>query len=528
MDNLFINYFENEYVKITLYKNKYKDKFLIKYYTDTETIEVNRLDIDIIDGGWGQDLNILVHNKINHKDVIINIGSSKENSVSVNYGINKDDVVDLYHFENEFYKIYHISEKFNDIFKINYNENDKLITIKRVDSYEGWGDNLKLVLVDKNKNNFNIITIGSSKKNILIFNLDEYLNNGNNIKNEIKNINNYFDYEKYTITLNNFKHNDIFNIKYYEDSETIYIKRLDSNEGWGGNLILNILDKNNSKNFIIHIGSSITNEIYKKITLIERKVYIALTTIPSRIKLLQFFENIQNLINTQTYPIEKIFITIPQNYKRFTEPISDKIINKLKDIEKIEIISITNDLGPASKYLGPLLNKYEELEENILIIIDDDRFYNKNLIQHFVIGYNSYPNIVFSSGFWKEYFNKNYQYLDEEYINMHIFRENNISKFYYGQGLGGFFGFALRVHQLEEFIQYNIKILERLPKSFYHDEGIILGYLKYKEENILYLNHKGCNYIENEMVDALCKSNLVDRGLIEKEILQVTNLEKLL
>ena len=73
-----------------------------------------------------------------------------------------------------------------------------------------------------------------------------------------------------------------------------------------------------------------------------------------------------------------------------------------------------------------------------------------------------------------------------------------------------------------------MKILERIPKSFYHDEGIILGYLKYKEENILYLNHKGCNYIEEEMVDALCKSNLVDRGNIEKEILQITNLEKLL
>ena len=111
---------------------------------------------------------------------------------------------------------------------------------------------------------------------------------------------------------------------------------------------------------------------------------------------------------------------------------------------------------------------------------------------------------------------------------MEVDKENNVSKFYFGQGLGGFFGFAIRVHDINKFIDYNIKILERIPKSFYHDEGIILGYLKYKEENILYLNHKGCNYIEEEMVDALCKSNLVDRGNIEKEILQITNLEKLL
>jgi hypothetical protein len=546
MNNLFINYFENEYIKITLYKNKFKDKFSIVYYIDTELLEINRIDIDLINGGWGQDLKLLVYNKIKRIENIVNIGSSKKNSLSINYSINKEEIINnLNHFENENYKIYHISEFFNDTFKIKYNENDKLITVKRIDSNEGWGDNLKLVFIEKNNNKFYVIPIGPSNKNNLIFNLGEYFNKLNlsismnkkelnkiSLNNEISsnnlNINNYFDYENYTISLYDFKHNDIFNIKYYEESETIYIKRLDSNEGWGANLMLNIFDKINSKHFTIHIGSSSINEIYRKINLIDRKVYVVLTTIPSRIKLPEFFYNIQHLINTQTYPIEKVFITIAEKYKRFTESISIEIIEKLKEIEKVEVITITDDLGPASKYLAPLLHKFDELEDNIMVVIDDDRYYNKNLIRNFITGYNSYPNIIFSSGLWKEYFNKNYQNIDEEYINMYIFKENNVSKFYFGQGLGGFFGFAIRVHELESFIEYNLKILKKLPKSFYHDEGIILGYLKYKEEDILYLNHKGCNYIDDEMVDALCKSNLVDRGHIEKEILQVTNLERLL
>jgi DNA-directed RNA polymerase beta' subunit len=121
----------------------------------------------------------------------------------------------------------------------------------------------------------------------------------------VSQINNYFDYENYTISLYDFKHNDIFNIKYYEESETIYIKRLDSNEGWGANLMLNIFDKINSKHFTIHIGSSSINEIYRKINLIDRKVYVVLTTIPSRIKLPEFFYNIQHLQKFYSDFIEK-------------------------------------------------------------------------------------------------------------------------------------------------------------------------------------------------------------------------------
>ena len=65
-------------------------------------------------------------------------------------------------------------------------------------------------------------------------------------------------------------------------------------------------------------------------------------------------------------------------------------------------------------------------------------------------------------------------------------------------------------------------------KSFYHDEGIILGYLKKKQETIIYLKHVGCEQYKEEPVDALCKSGLCNRSLIEKEILYITNYQSLL
>jgi hypothetical protein len=71
-------------------------------------------------------------------------------------------------------------------------------------------------------------------------------------------------------------------------------------------------------------------------------------------------------------------------------------------------------------------------------------------------------------------------------------------------------------------------LFKKIPKSFFHDEGIILGYLKSKKESILMLKHKGCNFIQNEMCDPLCFSNLCDRRKIEKDIYLLTKNEQLI
>ena len=179
--------------------------------------------------------------------------------------------------------------------------------------------------------------------------------------------------------------------------------------------------------------------------------------------------------------------------------------------------------------MGPLLNYFEILENNLLIVIDDDRKYNKNLVRNFHIGFSSFPNIQFSSGLFQLYFKPDYANTSDNLLEYIILKEHRDHKLVEGQGLGGFYGFGLKINSsFEKFINYNLTILEKIPKSFLHDEGIILGYLKANEENILYIKHRGCNLIENEMVDALCKSNLCNRSEVEKDILNVTYLENLL
>jgi hypothetical protein len=508
------NYYESEYYKITLYKNNFNDTFYIYLYNSKIFIE--RVDKKI---GWGQDLKIILWNKIFQKEEIIDVGSSTENIKTIFFNEFDGQNIEKIHYENSNYKIFYVSQFHNDVFNIDYDENSKIITVKRIDSNNGWGQNLNLHYIDK-YNKIKIINIGDSKKNIIYMKV-----NIDNIP--YKTIYNYYESYNYIIDIRENNYKDRFLINFYEDNNTIYIKRIDENSGWGQYLMLNILDIKNKHDFIIYIGNSTSNEFYKKIDLTIRKCYVSLTTIPTRIKLDIFQDNINDFLKNQTYPIERMFIVIANKYKRFSEKIPENIINKLRENFKVIIIILDEDLGPASKYLGPLQEYETILNNNLLVIIDDDRKYNKNLIRNFVIGYNSFPNITFSSGLWEEYFNKNYKNMDDNFLEFKLHKESNNDKFYFGQGLGGFFGFCIKVENIKKFIDYNNIILNKIPKSIFHDEGIILGYLKYNKEIILYLKHKGCNIIDEELVDALCKSNLVNRGQIEKEILKITNLEKL-
>jgi hypothetical protein len=516
MDNIYneVNYYESEYYKILLHNNKLNERFYITM--NKKKIIIERIDSN---SGWNHNLEILVRDKNNSLDQIIKVGSS---DINVKYIDFENNQTIKNHYENKLFKIFYISKIYNDIFKIEYDQEAKRIYIKRLDANEGWGQDLKLKYVEKSTNKEKIIYIGKSDAQYLTMNIDI-----NNIP--YRPYINYYESDNYKITLYENKFPDIFQIFFYEESSTLYIKRLDVTKeiGWGQTLFLSVYDLKGDNHFIIYIGDSVKNEIYKKIDLVKRKCNIALTTIPSRARSNTFIENIKNLVYTQNYPIENIFITIPFKYIRFKETISEDIINELLEIPKVRIIRSEIDYGPASKYLGPLINFYDEVKDTLLIIIDDDRIYNENLLKNFGIAYNSFPKITFSSGLWSEYFNKNYKNMDNNYLHINLYKESNNNKLFYGQGLGGFFGFCIKVENdnIQKFIDYNLWILKRIPKSFYHDEGIILGYLKFNEETIMYLKHYGCNHIENEMQDALCTSNLVNRGVVEREILQLTNLE---
>ena len=110
------------------------------------------------------------------------------------------------------------------------------------------------------------------------------------------------------------------------------------------------------------------------------KLIISLTTIPTRIdKIANVLESLLN----QTIKADMIYINIPKKYSRFSEcaKVPDFITNKYND--RVKIFYLEEDYGPATKFIGSLLNP-DISDKDIILITDDDiengyKLYNKHI-----------------------------------------------------------------------------------------------------------------------------------------------------
>lgn len=504
MKNLLsINHFENEKYRIKKVKDGFHDKFEINEINNL--LILKRVDKN---EGWGADLKLSIFNKITGEEYNKVVGNSDHNCKRIKL----PDLESKNHFETNEYKLYTISEH-NDLFKINYK--DQQLKIKRIDASTGWGQKLIIEYFEKKTNKIKHIDIGPSKENkkIIEINIDKI---------KYKQIPNHYIDEKIEIHKLRNEYEDQFEFDIDLKTEIIKIKRIDSEEGWGQNLMIKInIEK---KIFEFYIGSSASNIFFKKLCFLTPKIVVSLTTIPSRGA--ELLRNVKKFIKTQNQSIDTFFINIPKQYKRFKEKISPRIIEELQKIPKVVILNLENDVGPASKYLGPLEN--ENMDQTLLIIIDDDRLYNYNLVRHFLIAYRSFPQYEFYAGLWNYFFNKKYKYLTNDFLEITIKQEKNIPNFQFGDGLGGFFGFCLKLENKEKFIRYHYDIFSRYKKSFFHDEGISMNYIKNNELPIVYLKQVGCLHYDKESVDALCLSGTCNRSNVEKDIYYITQNENLL
>lgn len=208
----------------------------------------------------------------------------------------------------------------------------------------------------------------------------------------------------------------------------------------------------------------------------NQKIYISLTTIPSRIA------NLYNTINSllsQTLMADKIIINIPHSYYRFPEiPIIPKF---LQDNEKI-VINRCQDYGPATKLLGlftyPTINN-----DDILIICDDDRNYDKNFIVDLIDSINIFPNCAVTNVGWDIEEMSSFSYMKKD-----MPRGKNFSHCGYVDILGGCCGFAIKYGYLlgdKDILQ----IKPNIP-IFFVDDVWISGHLTKNNIKILIVSTK--------------------------------------
>lgn len=118
------------------------------------------------------------------------------------------------------------------------------------------------------------------------------------------------------------------------------------------------------------------------------KIYFSLTTSPQRInKLHQTLESIFN----QTVPFEKIILNIPYIFNRTkTKYVIPEYLSKNPRI----IINRCHDIGPGTKLVPSL---FITTDEDIIVTIDDDRKYLRNMLETFLEFNNKNPNSVLAT-----------------------------------------------------------------------------------------------------------------------------------
>jgi hypothetical protein len=239
----------------------------------------------------------------------------------------------------------------------------------------------------------------------------------------------------------------------------------------------------------------------------QNKVIVSLTTIPPRLENIHF--TIESILSQTVLP-DFIIVNLPLQYNNYS---NDYIVPSSLLHDRI-IINNCPDYGPSTKLLG--LNHCETYktmsDEDIIIVIDDDRNYNNRLIETFLSYHNEYPNKILTGTGWDI----------SEISNNEIFHENVknprgrwLHEDGYVNILGGCCGFLLMKCQCP----FNYKeIFQLTPQDlkYYVDDVWLSGFLTLNNEDIYMIK----NYTlqdeprnPNDSISALCDANRTHKNI---------------
>lgn len=232
----------------------------------------------------------------------------------------------------------------------------------------------------------------------------------------------------------------------------------------------------NQKNFIV------SNPLIKKYfdTSIILPVYISLTSIFKNQDIL--LETLQSIMNQTRLPDKIVLYLSEESYILDTGFKDKKITNsnllKFVDDNSIIVLNWVKNIGSYRKLLPLLKDKWEE--DCIIITIDDDIIYSRDLIKNLVNDYNKYKCVISYRGFTPDLDDnlKNFDYLKhKELISKH--------KYNFPTGIGG--------------ILYKPEFFHK-TKDLIFDENIYLNSCDKQDDIWFYLirilNDIDC-YIEN-------------------------------
>ena len=208
-------------------------------------------------------------------------------------------------------------------------------------------------------------------------------------------------------------------------------------------------------------------------------IFVSLTTIPQRISNLN--KSVESLLK-QTRKPDKIFINIPNKYKRFKETINSNQIPKFES-GIVEIIRC-EDYGPGTKLLGSI-DKVKK--DSLIILVDDDHIYEDYMIEKFFYYYSKAPE------------------------NAYSFYVHPLKDFGVGQGADGF---AINTNSLIGVKKFYDEVVKMNEDLFIHDDLWTSFFLFFiKKIKILSLQSQLKKNEKNEQL-LIYKKHSEDNGLI--------------
>ena len=209
-------------------------------------------------------------------------------------------------------------------------------------------------------------------------------------------------------------------------------------------------------------------------------IYVSISAIPPRIKNLE--KSVESILN-QTLKPDKIFINIPFKYRRFKEVIGNNQLPNFKD-SSIEVTRC-EDCGPGTKLLGSL-HKMEK--DSLVVLADDDNFYENYMIEKFYYFYKMAPD------------------------NAYSFYVHPLDNFPIGQGADGF---AINTNALEGIKNFYNQIIKNHKELFLYDDPWISYFLHYIKKNKILSLQKHIKKKDGDKIPLIYKTHTIASGLIE-------------
>ena len=208
-------------------------------------------------------------------------------------------------------------------------------------------------------------------------------------------------------------------------------------------------------------------------------IYVSLSTIPQRVKNIKL--SVDSLLK-QTKKPDKIFINIPNKYKRFDEMVNDNQIPKFSD-SRVEVTRC-EDCGPGTKLLGSLdkLNK-----DSLLILADDDHIYEDYMIEKFYYFYSRAPN------------------------NAYSFYVHPLGNLGVGQGADGF---AINTNHLDGIKIFYDKIVKNYKELFLYDDLWISYFLYFFRKNKILSLQEHLKKNDDNKRSLIYKTHIIASGLV--------------